>query len=92
MNDTNLPNSGPAGGSRSNVFTGNATKMAAEMLLNAMRKPDGTYRTYAEMVAEKIPLAYDGKWVASDCTACRRGDLPGQSLPGLHVRVVHARS
>ena len=41
MNDTTLPNSGPAGGSRSNVFTGNATRVAAEMLLNAMRKPDG---------------------------------------------------
>jgi aldehyde oxidoreductase len=34
------------------------------MLLNAMKKPDGTYRTYDEMVAEKIPLRYDGKWVA----------------------------
>ena len=53
MNDTSLPNSGPAGGSRSNVFTGNATRVACEMLLNAMKKPDGTYRTYAEMVAEK---------------------------------------
>jgi len=44
MNDTTLPNSGPAGGSRSNVFSGNATRIAAEMLLNAMKKPHGEER------------------------------------------------
>jgi aldehyde oxidoreductase len=81
MNDTNLPNSGPAGGSRSNVFTGNATRVAAEMLVNAMRKPDGSYRTYAEMVAEKIPLAYDGKWVAAACTACSAETGQGDPFP-----------
>ena len=71
MNDTaKTPNSGPAGGSRSNVVTGNATRVAAEMLLNAMRKPDGTYRTYDEMVAENIPTFYEGTWVASACTDC----------------------
>jgi len=81
MNDTLLPNSGPSGGSRSNVFTGNATKVSCEMLLNAMRKPDGTYRTYDEMVAEKIPLRYDGKWVASDCTACDTETAQGKPFP-----------
>ena len=81
MNDTNLPNSGPAGGSRSNVFTGNATRVAAEMLLNAMKKPDGAYRTYAEMVAEKIPLVYDGKWVAAACTACSAETAQGEPFP-----------
>ena len=81
MNDTRLPNSGPAGGSRSNVFTGNATRVAAEMLLNALRKPDGSYRTYAEMVAEKIPLAYDGKWVAAACTACSSETGQGAPFP-----------
>jgi aldehyde oxidoreductase len=60
MNDTLLPNSGPSGGSRSNVFTGSSTKVDCEMLLNAMRKPDGSYRTYDEMAAEKISLHYDG--------------------------------
>jgi aldehyde oxidoreductase len=81
MNDTTLPNSGPAGGSRSNVFTGNATRVAAEMLLNAMKKPDGTYRNYAEMVAEKIPLAYDGKWVAAACSACSSETGQGAPFP-----------
>lgn len=71
MNDMAVtPNSGPAGGSRSNVVVGNAVRVGCEMLLNAMRKPDGTYRTYDEMVTEKIPLKYDGKWVASACTDC----------------------
>ena len=71
MNDTAYtPNSGPAGGSRSNVMTGNATKVAAEMLLNAMRKEDGSYRTFDEMVLENIPLKYNGKWVATMCTDC----------------------
>ncbi len=71
MNDTALtPNSGPAGGSRSQVVTGQAVRTGAEMLVNAMKKPDGTFRTYDEMVAENIPLKYSGKWVASTCTAC----------------------
>jgi aldehyde oxidoreductase len=81
MNDTTLPNSGPAGGSRSNVFAGNATRIAAEMLLNAMKKPDGKFRTYAEMVAENIPLVYDGKWAAADCTACSSETGQGNPFP-----------
>lgn len=79
MNDTaNVPNSGPAGGSRSQVMTGNAIKTGCEMLVNAMRKADGSYRTYAEMVAENIPLKYSGKWTASMCTPC---DENGQGSP-----------
>lgn len=81
MNDTTLPNSGPSGGSRSNVFIGNAIKVACEMLLNAMRKADGTYRSYEEMVAEKIPLRYNGKWVAQDCTACAADTCQGNPFP-----------
>jgi aldehyde oxidoreductase len=71
MNDTAVtPNSGPAGGSRSNTVTGNAIRVGAEMLVNAMKKSDGKFRTYDEMVAEKIPLRYEGKWVTSACSAC----------------------
>ncbi|PKU24911.1 molybdopterin-dependent aldehyde oxidoreductase [Telmatospirillum siberiense] len=81
MNDTNLPNSGPSGGSRSNVFVGNAIKVSCEMLLNAMRKPDGSYRTYKEMVAENIPLRYDGKWVAAACTDCTPDTAQGSPFP-----------
>jgi len=81
MNDTLLPCAGPSGGSRSNVFTGNATKASCEMLLNALRKPDGTYRTYDEAVAENIPLHYNGKWVAADCTACSPDTCQGKPFP-----------
>jgi aldehyde oxidoreductase len=71
MNDTALaPNSGPAGGSRSQVVTGNAIKNGCELLLAAMRKKGGSYRAYDEMVAEKIPLRYSGKWTASMNTNC----------------------
>ncbi|NMC47996.1 MAG: molybdopterin-dependent oxidoreductase [Desulfovibrio sp.] len=65
MNDTSLaPNSGPAGGSRSQVVPGQAARVACENLLKAMRKPDGTLRSYAEMTAENIPVRHAGNWVA----------------------------
>ena len=68
MNDTKLaPNSGPAGGSRSQVMSGNACRLAAENLLAAMRKEDGTYRTYDEMKAEGIETKVLGNWVCDYC-------------------------
>lgn len=79
MNDTSIaPNSGPSGGSRSQVMTGNAIKNGCEMPLNAMRKSDGAYRTYEEMKAANIPLRYSGNWTASMCTPC---DENGQGNP-----------
>ena len=79
MNDTaTVPNSGPSGGSRQQVMTGNAIKNGCEMLLNAMRKSDGSFRTYDEMKAENVPLKYSGKWTASMCTPC---DENGQGSP-----------
>ena len=81
LNDMNFtPNSGPAGGSRSNVLTGNATRVACENLMNALRKDDGTYRTYNEMVAENKPTKYDGKWTAP-CTACDVETGQGNPFP-----------
>jgi len=80
MNDMAFtPNSGPSGGSRSNVMTGNAIRISCEMLMNAMRKSDGTYRTYDEMKAENLPLRYNGKWTASMCTDC--DPVTGQGNP-----------
>ncbi|HMK60280.1 MAG TPA: molybdopterin cofactor-binding domain-containing protein [Dissulfurispiraceae bacterium] len=82
MNDTaTCPNSGPSGGSRNNVMTGNSIKVSCEMLLNAMRKPNGTYRTYDEMVTEKVPLRYNGKWAAAACTACSSETGQGSPFP-----------
>jgi aldehyde oxidoreductase len=71
MNDTALtPNSGPSGGSRQQVVTGNAIKDGCEQLLAAMKKPGGGYRSYDEMAAENIPLRYSGKWTASMNVFC----------------------
>lgn len=71
MNDTavNL-NGGPAGGSRSQVFVGNAIKNGCENLVNAMRKDNNKFRTYDEMVAEGLPLKYKGSWASSMNTNC----------------------
>ena len=61
LSDTSLaPNSGAAAASRSQVMVGNAIVDSCQKLLAAMKKPDGTYRTYDEMVAENIPTFYEG--------------------------------
>ncbi|GAB6112677.1 molybdopterin-dependent aldehyde oxidoreductase [Desulfomicrobium salsuginis] len=76
MNDTRVaPNTGPAGGSRSQVVGGQAIINACEQLVKAMTKPGGGFRTYKEMVAEKLPLRYNGKWTApaKDCDANGQG-------------------
>ena len=79
MNDTGTaPNSGPSGGSRSQVMTGNAIKNGCEQLVAAMTKKDGTFRTYDEMVKESLPLRYHGKWSASMNSNC---DENGQGNP-----------
>jgi len=81
LNDMNFtPNSGPAGGSRSNVLTGNATRVACENLLDGLKKADGTYRTYDEQIAEGKPTKYDGKWTAP-CTACDVETGQGNPFP-----------
>jgi aldehyde oxidoreductase len=70
MNDTSLtPNSGPSGGSRNNVVTGNAIRVSCENLLKAMKKADGTYRTYDEMKKEGIETKVYGSWT-TPCTPC----------------------
>ncbi len=63
MNDTSLhPNSGPSGGSRQNVVTGNAIHAACVLLLDALRKADGGYRSYDEMIKAELPVKYEGSW------------------------------
>lgn len=64
--DTKLcPNTGESAGSRSHFANGKASILAAKNLANAMRKEDGTYRTYEEMVAEGIPTRYNGDWTSA---------------------------
>ncbi len=77
MNDTSkCPNSGPAGGSRSQVMVGQAIKVSCEELIKSMTKSDGSYRTYDEMVADNIPTKVNGKWTApaNDCDENGQGN------------------
>ena len=60
------PNTGESAGSRSHYANGKASIVAAKNIADAMRKPDGTYRTYDEMVAEGIPTRYNGDWATTD--------------------------
>lgn len=79
LNDTGFaPNGGPSGGSRSQVVSGNAIKAACDNLLAALRKADGSFRSYEEMVAEQLPLAYTGQWAATMNSNC---DENGQGNP-----------
>ena len=65
LNDTALaPNSGPSGGSRQQVITGQAIKVGCEALIEAMSKADGSYRTCEEMISEGHPTKYAGQWTA----------------------------
>jgi aldehyde oxidoreductase len=77
LNDTALaPNGGPSGGSRCQVMIGQAIKDGCEKLLAAMRKPDGTFRSYDEMVAAGIDLKYRGAYTTTNtgCNENAQGD------------------
>ena len=60
------PNTGESAGSRSHFANGKASIVAAKMLTDAMRKEDGSFRTYDEMIAEGLATRYDGKWSTVD--------------------------
>lgn len=67
QSDTKIcPDSGMSAASRSHYMNGHATKKTAEKLMDAMRKSDGTYRTYDEMVVEDIETRYEETY---SCTA-----------------------
>ena len=63
LNDTaTCPNSGPAAASRCQYMVGNAIIDGCTKLIEAMRKPDGTFRTYQEMVDEGIETRVKGTY------------------------------
>lgn len=63
LNDSKFcPNTGIAASSRCHYMGGNAIIDAARQLMDAARKPDGSYRTHAEMTAESIPTRYLGHY------------------------------
>ncbi len=60
-NDTKLcPDTGSASGSRSHHASGCATIDAANKLMAAMKKDNGSYRTWQEMQNDGIPTRYRG--------------------------------
>jgi aldehyde oxidoreductase len=62
-NDTKrCPDTSISAASRSHYMAGNATLNAAEKLLDAMRKKDGSFRSYDEMVKDGIPTKYVGRY------------------------------
>lgn len=64
-NDTaTCPDTGSASGSRSHHAAGLAIINAAEQMLSAMTKADGTYRSYEEMKAENIQTRFHGEYSA----------------------------
>lgn len=63
MNDSRFcPDSGIAAASRSHYMVGNATIDGANKLMAAMKKDDGSWRTYDEMVAEGRPTKVIGHY------------------------------
>ena len=83
MNDTaTCKYHGSSGGSRSHFVAGGAMQDAADKLMNAMRKIDGTFRTYDEMIEEDIPVKYEGAWMAGPAyTTLSADDGHGDPMP-----------
>ena len=92
LNDTaKAPDGGPAGGSRSQVVIGNAIRVCCENLLQAIRKPDGTYLTYEQMVKNGMPLRYTGRWT-SPATICDADTGQGSPIDNYMYGVFYGRS
>lgn len=61
INDSqDCPNSGISAGSRSHFMNGGAIREAAKLMLEELKKPDGTYRTYQELKAEGLKTSFLG--------------------------------
>ncbi len=76
LNDTSkAPNSGPAGGSRSQVMVGNAIRVGCEALIEAMRKPGGGFYDYQGMKDAGREPRQKGLWTApaSNCDEKGKG-------------------
>jgi aldehyde oxidoreductase len=64
QNDSKFcPDHGATASSRSHFMNGISSKACAEKLYEAMKKPDGSLRTYDEMVAEGIPTKYENQFL-----------------------------
>ncbi|MCL1879839.1 MAG: molybdopterin-dependent oxidoreductase [Actinomycetia bacterium] len=81
LNNMDLtPNSGPAGGSRSTVMTGHAIRVACENMLAMLKKDDGSYCSYQEVIAAGLEPRVTGTW-AAPCTATDVETGQGEPFP-----------
>jgi len=55
-------------------------ELPSENLIEALKKEDGTFRTYQEMIADNLPTKLMGKWTAP-CTACSVETGQGDPFP-----------
>ena len=91
MNDTAItPVTGPASGSKSHYMVGLATLDAANKLLVAMRRPDGSYRGYDEMAAAGIPTKYLGVHTITDTATIDVDSGVGHANPEANYLLVVA--
>ncbi len=74
LNDTSVaPNSGPAGGSRSQVMVGNSIRVGCEALIEAMRKPGGGFYDYQGMKDAGRETRRQGVWTAPAANCDEKG-------------------
>ena len=96
MNDSHrCPDSGVAAASRSHFMNGKAVIEAAKLLIAAMKKEDGTLKTYQEMVDEGIPTRYEAhvdmmnKGIDPGLNPnTGEGDKDGEMMYGVNVALV----
>ncbi len=83
INDSKYcPDSGISAQSRSWVMNCGAIDAAAKKLVAAMKKADGTYRTYDEMVAEGIDTLYQATYSIDFVEPTKFFDTYGQNETG----------
>ena len=63
--------------------------MACENMMEAMKKEDGTFRTYEEATEENLPVKYPGKWTAP-CKECSVETGQGNPFPAYMYGVLLA--
>ncbi len=74
--------SGASASSRQHYMNTKTSKLAADKLINAMKKEDGSYRTYEEMIAEGIPTRYEATYEnVTDETLCALDPNTGVGNP-----------
>lgn len=76
------PDTGASASSRQHYWNSITTAKAAEKLINAMKKSDGTFRTYDEMIKENIPVRYEVQCTnQSDLDLCALDPNTGKGNP-----------